>query len=362
MRNGLIAVALVIVSHLTSSQQVTAQPILTVMQESAPGVGDFNANVLGTVRAWRTALSPSQFYAFDGCSYQGDAIDPVEARVTTFFAQTSVGLTLYQQHGAPGGGGARAEFRMELTPRMSGETYRIYTPSAWSWWYCTNSGWRRDEWDTGSTPCDFGFSRWPLDGAFTLTLLFKQKYFECTGDFESPNTPPFQGLLDWMIQSSSGPRVELQLVENRRVRIVPCNSPSISEDLVRCVEGSAEFIVSPAGPAPFTYQWRRNEVEIPGETARSIFLFDVSSDDAGSYDCIVTNSCGEVITSARALTVCAADMTCDGVVNLSDLANLLINFGRSGSVTYGQGDLDNDDQVGLADLAILLAAFGNNCN
>lgn len=340
---------------------VVAQPLLTVMQESSPGIGDFSSNVLGTVRAWRTSLSPSQFYDYDGCSYGGNVVMPAESRVLTFFGQTSSGLTLFQLHGAPGGGGARAEFHVELTPRMAGEGWQIFTPGPWGWWYCATESWRRDEWDTGSTNCDFGFARWPLNGSFTLTLEFRQKFFECTGELESPDTPPFQGLLDWMVESSSSPRIEMSLVERQRVRIIPCNSPAISGSLVRCVEGSAEFTVTPTGTPPFSYQWRHNEVEIPGENSRSILVTEINPDDAGSYDCIVTNTCGDVITRSRTLTVCAGDVTCDGAINLSDLAVLLSYFG-SGATGYNQGDLDGDGHVGLADLAVLLAAFGDNCN
>ncbi len=55
-----------------------------------------------------------------------------------------------------------------------------------------------------------------------------------------------------------------------------------------------------------------------------------------------------------------ADTNGDGVVDLSDLATLLANFGST-EATSSQGDLDGDGDVDLSDLAALLAAFGQTC-
>ena len=52
----------------------------------------------------------------------------------------------------------------------------------------------------------------------------------------------------------------------------------------------------------------------------------------------------------------------DCLVNLSDLAKLLGNYGRTG-MTYWDGDVANrDGTVDLADLAELLGQYGDNCN
>ncbi|MFQ5805765.1 MAG: hypothetical protein ACE5I3_04865 [Phycisphaerae bacterium] len=54
------------------------------------------------------------------------------------------------------------------------------------------------------------------------------------------------------------------------------------------------------------------------------------------------------------------DADCD--VDLSDLAELLSNYGMTSGATYEDGDLDGDGDVDLTDLAMLLAVYGNNCN
>lgn len=56
------------------------------------------------------------------------------------------------------------------------------------------------------------------------------------------------------------------------------------------------------------------------------------------------------------------DANGDGVVNLTDLAIVLANFGVSGpTITRSDGDLDGDKDVDLSDLAIVLAEFGQSC-
>lgn len=54
------------------------------------------------------------------------------------------------------------------------------------------------------------------------------------------------------------------------------------------------------------------------------------------------------------------DVTCDGLVDLSDLAILLRNFGLSSHRSLF-GDLDGDGSVTLTDLARMLSQFGEEC-
>ncbi len=59
-------------------------------------------------------------------------------------------------------------------------------------------------------------------------------------------------------------------------------------------------------------------------------------------------------------STCPEDLDGSGTVDLSDLAELLANFG-SGSASPAEGDIDGDGDVDLSDLAALLAAFGSSC-
>jgi hypothetical protein len=55
------------------------------------------------------------------------------------------------------------------------------------------------------------------------------------------------------------------------------------------------------------------------------------------------------------------DLDFDGDVDLSDLAQLLANYGTTSGATYEDGDLDGDGDVDLSDLAELLAYYGQSC-
>jgi hypothetical protein len=59
--------------------------------------------------------------------------------------------------------------------------------------------------------------------------------------------------------------------------------------------------------------------------------------------------------------ICFGDLDGDGVIGLSDLAQLLSNYGTPSGAAHEDGDLDADGDVDLADLAALLAVYGTTC-
>jgi hypothetical protein len=72
--------------------------------------------------------------------------------------------------------------------------------------------------------------------------------------------------------------------------------------------------------------------------------------------------CGSCHTFSKEVANCPADLTGDGRVNFSDLAELRANFGAS--CNPGQscpGDITLDGLVNFADLAALRTDFGNTC-
>jgi hypothetical protein len=54
---------------------------------------------------------------------------------------------------------------------------------------------------------------------------------------------------------------------------------------------------------PLGYQWRKNGISIPGATNGSYTIPSVSLGDSGTYDVVVTNSCGQTISSNATLSV-----------------------------------------------------------
>ena len=66
---------------------------------------------------------------------------------------------------------------------------------------------------------------------------------------------------------------------------------------------SATLTVGATGPQPFSYQWRRAGIPIPGATRQSYSIPSVSTNDAGSYDVEVADSAGSIDSMPAALSV-----------------------------------------------------------
>ena len=70
--------------------------------------------------------------------------------------------------------------------------------------------------------------------------------------------------------------------------------------------GSATLTVAATGPGVLSYQWRKDQQNIPGATGSSYTISDAGADDAGSYECVVANCCGLVVSDTVVLTVAGA--------------------------------------------------------
>jgi alpha-tubulin suppressor-like RCC1 family protein len=67
--------------------------------------------------------------------------------------------------------------------------------------------------------------------------------------------------------------------------------------------GPVSFFVAAEGAGPFTYQWRRNGVDIAGATTATFELSNVQAAQAGSYSVVVSNPFGSTTSAAATLTV-----------------------------------------------------------
>lgn len=69
-----------------------------------------------------------------------------------------------------------------------------------------------------------------------------------------------------------------------------------------CSGNNVSFSVTALG-ANLSYQWRKNTVNIAGANSSSLAINNAVAGDAGSYDVVVTGSCGTVTSNAATLTV-----------------------------------------------------------
>jgi len=77
-----------------------------------------------------------------------------------------------------------------------------------------------------------------------------------------------------------------------------CTAPSITtqpSSQTKVFGESVTFSVTASGTAPLSYQWRKDGINIGGATSSSYTISSVLMADAGSYDVVVSNSCGSAL-------------------------------------------------------------------
>jgi hypothetical protein len=109
---------------------------------------------------------------------------------------------------------------------------------------------------------------------------------------------------------------------------------------------NVSFSVTASGTTPLTYRWRRNGVNlnnggnIYGATSSSLVIVGVLADQAGSFDCLVTNLCGTVPSNPAQLCVNTGygawrgDLNCDGVVSFADINPFILALSSGETVYY----------------------------
>jgi hypothetical protein len=79
----------------------------------------------------------------------------------------------------------------------------------------------------------------------------------------------------------------------------------------KCAGDNASFSVTASGGlAPLTYQWRLDGNPISGATASTYSISSVSSANAGNYTVVITDACGQSVTSNTASLSVTAAPTC----------------------------------------------------
>jgi len=129
-----------------------------------------------------------------------------------------------------------------------------------------------------------------------------------------------------------------------------------------CPNGSASFTVVPGGVGPFTYVWRAGSTPIdpianPSAAARTLQLTGIQPGDIGSYDCVVTNNCGDVTSNPAALSICSANFNCDGFITFEDFDAFVVGF-ESGTAA---ADFNGDGFLTFEDFDVFVTAFETGC-
>lgn len=132
---------------------------------------------------------------------------------------------------------------------------------------------------------------------------------------------------------------ELQLVTNSTAQAPTI--PSQPRGQVAPVGGTVIFSISAIGSPPPTFQWQFNSNNIPGATADTLFLPNLTPAQFGAYRVAVSNPSGSV-TSSNALLQLDSDR--DGLADAWETNFFTSITNRSGFEDYDQdGALDRDE-------------------
>jgi len=98
-----------------------------------------------------------------------------------------------------------------------------------------------------------------------------------------------------------------------------------------CPAGTATFTVAASGSGTLSYQWQKNSSNVTngghylGCTTATLTISSASSNDAASYQCVVTGGCGNATSNSVLLMLGQpCDYDHDGDVDLSDFAHFQV--------------------------------------
>ncbi|HWA88163.1 MAG TPA: non-reducing end alpha-L-arabinofuranosidase family hydrolase, partial [Opitutus sp.] len=128
---------------------------------------------------------------------------------------------------------------------------------------------------------------------------------------------------------------------------------------------SATFSVSATGAGPFTWQWQRNGLDLPGATSASLALANVTAADAGYYTAAVSDGVETATSAPAALGVSISGKVADGATEFTpdirhpngNIYDQVLLTGDTASVTADPGQavrisyIDSNDDIVQVELA-----------
>ena len=173
-----------------------------------------------------------------------------------------------------------------------------------------------------------------------------------------PARIPYQSVSRWFTIPDSGWQ-EADL----RIAVPPPQVTVHPTPIIACDNSPAvQFSITATGAMPLTYAWRVGIMplvdggRISGATTPTLTIagpLDLS--DAGSYDCVVTNTIGNATSNAATLTVWpigSGDINIDGQTNTADIppfvAALMTGIPSQGNCA---ADLNGDGKLNALDIA-----------
>ncbi len=104
---------------------------------------------------------------------------------------------------------------------------------------------------------------------------------------------------------------------------------------IACVAENVSFSTVAGGSGPFTYQWKKDGVALPGQTSDTLNLNGVQAGDAGTYSVLVTGACGSTEPSATLQVFGVVTSYCTSKQNS---IGLFPTIGRTGTPSVSTND------------------------
>lgn len=149
-----------------------------------------------------------------------------------------------------------------------------------------------------------------------------------------------------------------------------CTAPSVvtQPSEMRTCQGATVIVSCAAAGDVLRYQWRRNGVAIadgamPGGTvytgaaSPSLLIANGAAPDSGSYDCLITNPCGQATTLAASVRFCAGDTSCSGTITVQDIFEYLGRF----FALDPRADTNRSGQITIQDIFDFLTSWFAGC-
>lgn len=161
-------------------------------------------------------------------------------------------------------------------------------------------------------------------------------------------------IIDFAIDPRDGNDIGDDTGCHAMIRTVIDNQP---QDDFACAGGTAVVRVLTI-PGDFQYQWRFNGAPITVDG--NLFEYHIANltpDKVGMYDCVITDTCGSMISDAASVTICNVDLDCNGVVSSPDFF-LFLDVFFSGAQ---ESDFNKDGLYNSQDFFDFLAGFFVGC-
>ena len=118
----------------------------------------------------------------------------------------------------------------------------------------------------------------------------------------------------------------------------PPSISSLSNSATKCNGENISLVVNAGGTSPLSYQWYEGSTAISGAVSNVYAMYSLGSSDAGTYHCVITNSCGTTTSSSIVLTVNIAptisSQSSNTAICATSSASLSVTAAGTAPITY----------------------------